>query len=204
MSGCIFHAGEFCIVTPSSRIFLQFVKTNKLGLRKSFTFLKSFTVVPGRIVPAFFSFAPLSELSEGYQISVSGSTMPPEATRFFHCEAVNLLFLTILQASPLPSIIPLPVIAILVSSFPDIGFWFLQAGSRSQCDSTNLSSSKSLANNRTASFLRCRLTLLCISIGPESQSPEGIRTTPPPWSLHALIARFIVEVFRNWPSPLAP
>src|SRR5690606_31437946 len=102
-------------------------------------------------LPAFWVVAPRSELSEGYQILPASSTTPPDATSFFHCASVILSRFTIRQVPPFPSITPAPVIAIFSKFLPDIGFWFRQAGSPSQFDSTNSYASKSSVNKTTAS-----------------------------------------------------
>src|SRR5690606_31605503 len=160
------------MVTPSSRIRLQEVNTNRFGRKKSFTSMKSTAVCPAWPLPAFWVVAPRRELSGGYQILPASSTTPPDATSFFHCESVHLSRFTIRQAPPFPSITPAPVIAIFSNVLPEIVFWVRQAGSPSQFDSTISYASESSVNKTTASRLTCRFTLLFISIGPVNHKPR--------------------------------
>ncbi|OIR00116.1 hypothetical protein GALL_177610 [mine drainage metagenome] len=121
IKGCKHHAGEFWNVIPSSKTLLQLVNTNKLGRKKSLMSSKSFFVLPSFKTPGSFVREPLKDFSEGYHVFLSSLNNPPLAILFFHCVSFNLSFLTIRHASPFPSTIPEPVIAIFSALFADNG-----------------------------------------------------------------------------------
>src|ERR1700733_657190 len=90
-------------------------------------------VLPSSHTPASFVLDPLSAFSEGNQVFPSSlSTLPETASLRLHSAAVKLSREAGRQASPLPSMTPVPVIATFSSPSPEMGDWHLTAGRPSQ------------------------------------------------------------------------
>ena len=75
---------------------------------------------------------PSFDFAEGYQISFLSFNTPPFCNKAFHWLAVSFDFLTGRQASPFPSIVPFPVIAILTAPLALIGDWHLRVSNPSK------------------------------------------------------------------------
>ena len=121
MSGWTFQQGEFWKVTPSSRTFSQLRSWTRLGRRK---LLISFHSASVRSLLGTFMLLireALRKPSSGYQVLPSSLRTPPEASRRFHSPSAILLFLTMRQASPLPSITPEPVMEMFFAPSAWIG-----------------------------------------------------------------------------------
>src|SRR5258706_8517526 len=131
--------------------------------------------------PGFCSCEPLSVFSVGYHVFLSSLNRPPELTNFFHCVSFSLSFLTIRHASPLPSMIPFPVMAILTAPVAEMGDWFLICGKPSQFAFTSGYSLKSFVNNKVEPVARYKLMLLFKTTGPVNHKPAGTITVPPPF-----------------------
>lgn len=124
MSGCRFQAGEFWKVGPSSSTLLHSIRLTMTGRRKSLTDAYcSFVVKCVGTLKLLPGVSPFFEFSDGYHILPSSLSTPPEFTRLFHCASVILLFFTGRQASPEPSNVPEPVIAMFSRFLPEIGDW---------------------------------------------------------------------------------
>ena len=106
-NGCRHQLGEFLNVAPSSSTLLHFTKFSNTGRNQSRMLSHSSSVsIPLGTLKLTQAIAPFLEPSLGYHTLVSSSTMPPDATFFFHWLSVSLSIFTGRHVSPLPSNVP--------------------------------------------------------------------------------------------------
>ena len=113
MKGCRFQAGEFWKQTPCNQTFSHCAKSSSAGRRKSRAVCQSSSV--WHHVGTFMSHLRSSSRMAcvGAQTSEPCATpvTPPCLSSAFHCPSVSLLRLIQRQASPCPSMVPKPVMA---------------------------------------------------------------------------------------------
>src|SRR5574344_276568 len=199
----MFQHGEFWKVQPSRSTFSQLRSETMFGLRK---LLISFHWASVRFPLGTFMLliaAAFMKPSSGYHVRPS-TTIPPEATSFFHSLSVSFSFLTILHDSPLPSMTPLPVMDMFFASWAWIGDSHLRVSRPSKTVLMIGYRLRSGSKMMTASSVMWRSHLLRISIGPVTQMPEGTFRCPPPVSLSWCMAFAKASVLSVLPSPTPP
>lgn len=103
--------------------------------------------------------------------------------QFFHCVEVILLFFTGRQVSPLPSMTPLPVMAMFSAPLADMGDWQRRVSNPSKEVLMIGYCVWSAVKSTNAFSSRWRLMLLFSTIGPVSHKPAGTTTVPPPFGI---------------------
>src|SRR5690606_370924 len=151
------------------------------GRRKSFMPSSSFGSLVSGTLKLLVATKPAREDSEGNQISPDSLSTPPDLSRFFHWLDVILPFFTKRQASPLPSMVPLPVMAMFSTSRADMGDTQRMVLRPSKLVSIKGYSSKSLLKSSRAPSSKWRLILLFRAMGPVNHMPRGTETRPPPF-----------------------
>ena len=137
ISGWIFQQGEFWKRTSSRSTFSHSLSPIITGRRYVLTDSQSSSVsIPCGTLKASLTREPLNELESGYQTSPFALVNPPEASSSFHCEGAILDFLTCLQASPDPSIVPPPVMEMFFAPTALTGEMHLRVSSPSNTVST--------------------------------------------------------------------
>ena len=137
---------------------------------------------------------------KGYHRSPLAVTVPPMARYWFHSVSLTLLRFTGRQYSPLPSMMPSPVTAMLLR------FEALRQGTALAALPSVAVRKSRLSGEKSINALRskCRSMLSLSTMGPVSQMPAGTFRWPPPRLARSAMALAKARVFMVRPSPTAP
>ena len=182
--GVRWNFGEFCSVTPCTITLWQSVK--RIMLERIF----SCCSIVGAMLPWCLRL-------NGYQRSPFSVTLPPSARYSRRSTSLCLPFFTARQNSPLPSIIPCPVMDMSCALDAVMALMaFFCPGFRCIL--------RSSVSCMMAFCARCRSIPDFSLNGAVSQMPAGTSTCPPPWAERLSMACCMAVVHSVCPSPTAP